>query len=260
LKIVSIILRRELRSYFATPIAYVFIIIFLFFLSLLTFQMGRLYEGLQATLAPFFLLHPWLYLILVPAVSMRFWSEERSSGSIELLLTQPITLWQAVIGKFLAGWLFVGIALLLTFPIWITINYLGSPDNGTIVASYLGSFFMAGAYLAIGSFFSAFTRSQIIAFVVTFFSCFLMVVVGFPIVTELLRDVGTWLSGLGPHWTWLGTAWGWLIEGALALSIYPHFENITKGVLDLRDVLYFALLGGFFLLASAVVLEAKKSR
>jgi ABC-2 type transport system permease protein len=244
LKIVSIILRRELRSYFATPIAYVFIIIFLFFLNLLTFQMGRIYEGLQATLAPFFSLHPWLYLILVPAVSMRFWSEERSSGSIELLLTQPITLWQAVVGKFLAGWAFVGIALVLTFPIWITINYLGSPDNGTIVASYLGSFFMAGAYLAIGSFFSALTRSQIIAFVVTFFVCFILVVAGFPLLIEPLRDLG----------------WTWLVNGALALSIYPHFENIIKGVLDLRDVLYFTLLGGFFLLGSAVVLEAKKSR
>jgi ABC-2 type transport system permease protein len=243
---VNIILRRELRGYFATPIAYVFIIIFLFFLNLLAFQLGGIYEGLQATLAPFFGFHPWLYCILVPAVSMRFWCEERNSGSIELLLTQPITLWQAVIGKFLAGWAFVGIALLLTFPIWITINYLGSPDNGTILASYIGSFFMAGAYLAIGSFFSAITRSQIIAFVVTFFTCFLMVVVGFPIVVNLLRD--------------LGPGFGWAVNAALALSIYPHFENIIKGVLDLRDVLYFTLLAIFFLLASAVVLEAKKSR
>ena len=240
---VRTILRRELRSYFATPIAYVFLIIFLLFLNLFAFQIGRIYESGQSELSAFFTFHPWLYLIFIPAVSMRFWAEERNSGSIELLLTQPVTLWQAVIAKFLAGWIFVAIALALTFPIWITINYLGSPDNGTIFASYLGSFFMAGAYLAIGSFMSALTRSQVIAFILSFLVCFLLVMAGFPLVMDWVRD-------------W---AWPWLVDGLGALSIYSHFENIIKGVLDLRDVLYFALLGAFFLLASAAVLDARKS-
>jgi ABC-2 type transport system permease protein len=240
---VRTILSRELRSYFATPIAYVFIIIFLLFLNLFAFQLGRIYENGQSDLSGFFMFHPWLYVVLVPAVSMRLWAEERNSGSIELLLTQPITLWQAVLAKFLAGWLFIAIALALTFPIWITINYLGSPDNGTIVASYLGSWLMAGAYLAIGSFMSAITRSQVIAFVLTFFVGFMLVMAGFPIVLDWVRD-------------W---AWPWLVDGLAALAIYSHFESIVKGVLDLRDVLYFALLGGFFLLASTVVLDARKS-
>jgi len=237
-------LRRELRSYFATPIAYVFVIIFLFFLNLLAFTMGRIFETGQASLGSFFAFHPWLYLILIPAISMRFWAEERNSGSIELLLTQPITLWQAVLAKFLAGWLFVGFALLLTFPIWITINYLGSPDNGVIFAAYIGSFLMAGAYLAIGSFMSALTRSQVIAFILSFLVCFLLVMAGFPLVTDWFRD-----------WAWL-----WLIDGLASLSIYSHFVAITKGVLDVRDVLYFVLLAVFFLLASTVALEAKKSQ
>jgi ABC-2 type transport system permease protein len=237
-------LRRELRSYFATPIAYVFVIIFLFFLNLLAFTMGRIFETGQASLGSFFAFHPWLYLILIPAISMRLWAEERNSGSIELLLTQPITLWQAVLAKFLAGWLFVGFALLLTFPIWITINYLGSPDNGVIFAAYIGSFLMAGAYLAIGSFMSALTRSQVIAFILSFLVCFLLVMAGFPLVTDWFRD-----------WAWL-----WLIDGLASLSIYSHFVAITKGVLDVRDVLYFVLLAVFFLLASTVALEAKKSQ
>jgi ABC-2 type transport system permease protein len=222
----------------------VFVIIFLFFLNLLAFTMGRIFETGQATLGSFFAFHPWLYLILIPAISMRFWAEERNSGSIELLLTQPVTLWQAVLAKFLAGWLFVGFALLLTFPIWITINYLGSPDNGVIFAAYIGSFLMAGAYLAIGSFMSALTRSQVIAFILSFLVCFLLVMAGFPLVTDWFRD-----------WAWL-----WLIDGLASLSIYSHFVAITKGVLDVRDVLYFVLLAVFFLLASTVALEAKKSQ
>lgn len=244
MKPVRTILRRELASYFATPLAYVFVTIFLFFLNLLAFFLGRIYEIEQSDLRPFFLLHPWLYLILVPAISMRFWPEERASGSIELLLTQPITMWQAVLGKFLAGWLFIGFALTLTLPLWFTIIWLGSPDNGVIVAAYIGSLFMAGAYLAVGSFMSVLTRSQVIAFILAFVVCFLLVMSGFPMVLDWFRD-------------W---AWPWVTEGIAALSFYTHFENITKGVLDLRDVLYFALVILFFLVASAVALDSRKSQ
>ena len=240
---VRTILRRELRSYFATPIAYVFIIIFLLFLNLFAFQIGRIYESGQSELSAFFTFHPWLYLILIPAVSMRFWAEERNSGSIELLLTQPITLWQAVIAKFLAGWLFVAFALFLTFPIWITINYLGSPDNGTIFASYLGSLFMAGAYLAIGSFMSALTRSQVIALILSVAVGLVFLLIGYPIVTE-------WASAVLPQA---------VANGLASLSFLTHYEAIAKGVIDIRDILYSAMLIGFFLLATTVALDIRKA-
>ena len=171
LKPVGIILRRELASYFATPLAYVFIVIFLVLTGLCAFYLGGLFERGQADLLPFFNFLPWLYLFLVPAVSMRLWAEERKTGSIELLLTQPITMWQAVLGKFLAAWMFIGIALALTFPIWITVNYLGNPDNGAIFAGYIGAFVMAGAFLAVGSCMSALTNNQVIAFVLAFVVC-----------------------------------------------------------------------------------------
>ena len=187
MKPVAIILRRELASYFATPLAYVFIVVFLFLAGVCTFSFGALFERGQANLESFFNFLPWLYLLLVPAVSMRLWAEERKSGSIELLLTQPVTLWQAVLGKFLAAWLFVGIALVLTFPIWITVNYLGNPDNGATFAAYIGAFVMAGAFLAVGSCMSAITKNQVIAFVVAAFVCLLFVIAGFPAVTEWSR-------------------------------------------------------------------------
>ncbi|MFM2287116.1 MAG: hypothetical protein RL684_259, partial [Pseudomonadota bacterium] len=176
------IFKRELHSYFATPVAYVFIVIFLLLSGAFTFYLGNFYERGQADLQPFFNFHPWLYLFLVPAVSMRLWAEERKSGTIELLLTLPVTMWQAVLGKFLAAWAFIGIALALTFPIWLTVNYLGSPDNGVIFASYLGSLLMAGAFLAIGSCLSASTRNQVVAFILTVVTCFLLLLAGFPLV------------------------------------------------------------------------------
>jgi ABC-2 type transport system permease protein len=245
-KPVRIILRRELASYFATPLAYVVIVIFLLMANSFAFSFGSLFEREQADLLPFFNFIPWLYLFLIPAVSMRLWAEERRSGSIELLLTQPVTLWQAVLGKFFAAWIFIAIAVALTFPIWITVNYLGNPDNGAIFAAYIGCIVMAGGFLAIGSFTSSLTKNQLIAFLVSAWMSFLLLLAGFPAVTE-------WFRGFGPGMQWL-------VDGVAALSFLTHFENIMKGVLDLRDLLYFALVIVFFLLASTVVLEARKSR
>jgi ABC-2 type transport system permease protein len=240
---VGVIMRRELASYFATPVAYVFIVIFLALSSTLTFQLGGFYDRGQADLAPFFNFHPWLYLFLIPALSMRLWAEERMSGSIELLMTQPITLWDAVLGKFFAAWLFSGIALGLTFPIWITVNYLGNPDNGAIFAAYLGSFLLAGGFLAIGSCMSALTRNQVIAFVLSVVVCFLFVVAGFPLVLD-------WFSGWAPQM---------LVDAIASFSFLTHFESIAKGVLDIRDLLFFAMLAGFFLLATAIALDLRKA-
>ena len=179
---IRIIAGRELRSYFATPLAYVFIVIFLAMMGVFTFYLGGFYERGQADLTPFFNFHPWLYLFLVPAIAMRLWAEERKSGSIELLMTLPVTMWQAVLGKFLAAWLFIAVALALTFPIWLTVNYLGDPDNGVIVAAYLGSLLMAGGFLAIGACISAANRNQVVAFIVTVVICFLFMLAGFPLV------------------------------------------------------------------------------
>lgn len=240
---IRIIFRRELASYFATPVAYVFILIFLVLSAAFTFYLGGFYERNQADLLPFFSFHPWLYLFLIPAISMRLWSEERKSGSIELLLTLPVTMWQAVVGKFLAAWAFAGIALALTFPIWITVNYLGDPDNGAIVAGYLGSFLMAGSFLAIGSCLSAVTRNQVVAFILTVVACFLLLLAGFPLVLEAA-------GALLPQF---------LVDAVASLSFLTHFQSISKGVIDLRDFIYFALMIGFWLYASAVVIDLKKA-
>ena len=240
---VSVIFRRELRSYFATPLAYVFIIIFLGLAAVFTFQVGGFLERNQADLQSFFRWHPWLYLVLIPAISMRLWAEERNSGSIELLMTFPITLWQAVVGKFLAAWCFAGIALALTFPVWITVNYLGSPDNGAIVAAYLGSFLMAGGFLAIGMCLSAATRNQVIAFITAALVGFVFLLAGFPLVLDFVRGV-------------LPQA---IVDAIASLSFFTHFDAISKGVIDLRDVVYFAALIAFWLAATALVLDMKKA-
>ena len=237
------IFKRELRSYFSTPVAYVFIVIFLLLSGAFTFYLGNFYERGQADLLPFFDFHPWLYLFLVPAVGMRLWSEERKSGTIELLMTLPITMWQAVVGKFLAAWAFIGIALVLTFPIWITVNYLGSPDNGVIFASYIGSFLMAGAFLAIGSCLSACTRNQVIAFILTAVVCFLFLLAGFPLVLNFFSA-----------WAPQG-----LVDAISGLSFMTHFTAISKGVIDVRDLIYFLLTIAFWLYASAVVIDLKKA-
>ena len=240
---VSVVFRRELRSYFATPLAYVFIVIFLVLSAVFTFQLGGLFERGQADLQSFFRWHPWLYLVLIPAISMRLWAEERNSGSIELLMTLPITLWQAVAGKFLAAWCFAGIALALTFPVWITINYLGSPDNGAIVAAYIGSFLMAGGFLAIGMCMSAATRNQVIAFITAALVGFIFLLAGFPLVLDLLRLALPQV----------------LVDAVSSLGFLTHFDAISKGVIDLRDLVYFAALIGFWLTATALVLDMKKA-
>ncbi len=240
---VATITKRELAGYFATPVAYVFILIFLLLASAFTFYLGGFYERGQADLAPFFNFHPWLYLFLIPAISMRLWAEERKSGSVELLLTQPVTLWQAVLGKFFAAWAFTALALALTFPVWITVNYLGSPDNGVILAAYIGSLLMAGAFLAIGSCMSALTRNQVVAFILAVVVCFAFLLAGFPLVLDAFR-------------AWAPQP---LIDAIASLSFLTHFESIAKGVLDARDLLYFALTMAFFLIATAIVLDVRKS-
>ena len=221
MNVIGALFRRELQSYFATPVAYVFIVIFLVLMGAFTFYLGNFYERGQADLGPFFIFHPWLYLLLVPAITMRLWAEERKTGSIELLMTLPITPWQAVLGKYLAAWAFTGVALLLTFPIWITVNYLGDPDNGAIVAAYIGSFLMAGGFLAIGACLSATTPNQVIAFVITVVVCFVFLVSGFPMVLDFFTS---WAPQI-------------LVDGIASLSFLTHFESISKGVIDLRDLI-----------------------
>jgi len=240
---ITVIATRELRSYFATPLAYVFIVIFLALMGVFTFYLGGFYERGQADLAPFFGFHPWLYLILVPAISMRLWSEERKSGSIELLMTLPVTMIEAVLGKFLAAWAFTGVALALTFPIWVTVNYLGEPDNGVIFTAYIGSLLMAGAFLAIGACISAANRNQVVAFIITIVICFIFLLSGFPLVLDFF-------SG------WVPQA---VVDAIASLSFLTHFNSLSKGVLDLRDVVYFLLVISTWLYANTIVLDMKKA-
>ncbi len=243
LKNVRTIMRRELVGYFATPVAYVFIVIFLVMSSAFTFYLGGFYEREIADLEPFFRFHPWLYLFLVPAVGMRLWAEERKYGTVELLLTLPLTIGEAVVGKFIAAWLFVGLALALTFPIWITVNVLGNPDNGVIVAAYVGSWLMAGGMLAISAALSAVTRNQVVAFILSVVVCFGFLLSGLPMVLDLFR---AWMPQV-------------LLDGVANLSFLVHFNSISRGVIDLRDLVYFALVIGFWLLANRIVLELKKA-
>lgn len=239
----SVIFKRELASYFATPLAYVFILIFLVLSGVFTFYLGGFFESGQANLAPFFNFHPWLYLFLVPAIAMRLWAEERKSGTIELLMTLPITRFDAVTGKFLAAWVFAGLALLLTFPMIITVNYLGEPDNGAIITGYIGSWLLAGAYLAIGSCMSALAKNQVIAFILSVSVCFLFIVSGFPMVLD-------GFSGWAPQW---------VIDAVASLSFLTRFDAISKGVIDIRDLLYFLTLIAAWLAATAVVIDLKKA-
>jgi ABC-2 type transport system permease protein len=235
--------RRELSGYFSTPVAWVFIVIFLVMSGVFTFYIGSFYERGIADLEPFFQFHPWLYLFLVPAIGMRLWAEERRSGTVELLLTLPLTAWQAVVGKFLAAWFFVGTALALTFPVWLTVNYLGQPDNGVIFAGYLGSWFMAGGFLAIASCMSSVTRNQVVAFILSVVVCFGFLLSGLPMVMNLF-------SGWAPQA---------LMDAIAGFSFLAHFADISKGVIDLRDLIYFGLVITLWLAANTIVLELKKA-
>jgi ABC-2 type transport system permease protein len=237
------IFRRELAAYFTTPLAYVFIVIFLVMAGVLTFFVGGFFERGQADLQPFFSFHPWLYLVLIPALSMRLWAEERKSGTIELFLTLPIRMIEAVLGKFLAAWCFAGIALALTFPFWLTVNFLGRPDNGVILASYLASWLMAGALLAIGACVSAMTKNQVIAFVVTAAFAFVATVAGTPVVLGVFQ-------GWAPEW---------LIGAVAQTSLIGHFDAITRGVVDLRDIVYFLSIMIAFLCANAILIDLEKA-
>lgn len=239
----SVVFKRELASYFATPLAYVFLVIFLVMAGVFTFYLGGFFERGQADLQPFFNFHPWLYLFLIPAIGMRLWSEERKSGTIELLMTLPISRAASVLGKFLAAWVFAGLALLLTFPMVITVNYLGDPDNGAIITGYLGSWLLAGGYLAIASCMSALTRNQVIAFILAVATCFVFVVSGFPLVLDAF-------NGWAPQS---------VLDAVSSLSFLIRFQAISQGVVDLRDLLYFLSLIAAWLAATAVVVDLKKA-
>lgn len=238
-----VIFRRELAAYFSTPLAYIFIVIFLALSGTFTFYIGGFFDRGAADLSSFFYYHPWLYLFLIPAVAMRLWAEERKTGTVELLMTLPVSTTQAVVGKFLAAWCFVGIALLLTFPIWITVNYLGNPDNGVIVASYVGSFLMSGAFLAIGACISALTKNQVIAFILAAVVCFLFLMSGLDLVLNFFQG---WLPRF-------------LVDAIAGMSFLTHFSAITKGVIDLRDIVFFGSLIGICLFMNVILVDIKKS-
>jgi ABC-2 type transport system permease protein len=233
------IVKRELGSYFASPVAYVFLVIFLLLTGFFTFSVGNFFARGEASLTSFFAWHPWLYLVLVPAIGMRVWSEERRSGTMELLLTLPVNPWEAILAKFLASWIFLALALALTFPVVITVNVLGNPDNGQILGGYVGSLFLAGAYLAITCMTSAITRNQVIAFILSVVLCLFLTLAGFnPVIDMLTR----WASPT-------------LVDAVAAFSVVTHFSNFEKGVIDLRDVLYFVSVLGFALFATSVILR-----
>ena len=249
---IKTVMKRELGGYFNSPVAYVFIVIFLLMMGIFTFMFGFFFERQQASLKDsFFFWHPWLYLFLVPAVAMRLWSEERRQGTLELLLTMPITGWQAIVGKFLASWIFLALALALTFPIVITVNWLGDPDNGAIFCGYLGSLLLAGAYLAIGCLTSAMTRNQVISFIVSLVLCFALIALGWDRVTD---GLGKFLEVVvGERFA------GTLIQVMSSSSVLPHFDGFQRGVLDLRDFLFFGSIIGFALFCTGVVLRNLRS-
>ena len=241
---IKTIAKRELGGYFGSPVAYVFLVVFLLLTGFFTFTMeGNFFQAGQASLDSFFKWHPWLYLFLVPCVGMRLWAEERRVGTIELLLTKPITAWQAIVGKFLASWLFLGLALALTFPVFITVNYLGSPDNGLIIGAYIGSFLMAGTYLAISSMTSAMTRNQVVSFILSVVICLFLVLCGFPPVTGLLTRMDK----------------PWLVDLVSSFSVMTHFEPFSKGLIDSRNVIFFVLVISFALFTNGVIIRSHRA-
>lgn len=239
----TIIFKREFSSFFATPVAYVFIAIFLIMSGIFTFMMGNFFERGQADLLPFFNFHPWLYLFLVPAIAMRTWSEERKSGSIELLMTLPLSTAQIMAGKFLAAWAVLGLCLLLTFPLWITVSYLGQPDHGIILAAYLGSWLMSGAFLAVGMCMSALTKNQVIAFILAIVMCFLLVLSGTNIVLDAFQN-------------WVSVA---VLDTIASLSFLTHYDAMAKGIISANDVVYYMLSILVWLSAGYLAIESKKA-
>lgn len=240
---IKTVAKRELYSYFGSPVAYIFMVIFLLLAGFFTFMVGHFFDVNEASLRSFFMWHPWLYLFLVPAVGMRLWSEERRLGTIELLLTMPITAWQAIVGKFIASWAFLTLSLLATFPIVFTVNYLGDPDNGVIFAGYFGSVLMAGAYLAVTCFTSALTRNQVISFIISVVLSLFLILCGYPPVTDLL----------------VSWAPSWLVEAVAGVSVMTHYDGFQKGVIDSRDLLYFLSVIAFSLFATGVVIRSHRA-
>ncbi len=240
---IAIIAKREIAGYFTTPLAYIFIVIFLALTGAFTFYVGGFFSREQASLAAFFQYHPWLYLVLIPAIAMRLWAEERKTGTIEILMTLPVSTPEAVLGKYFAAWGFIGIALALTFPMWITVNYLGDPDNGVIFAGYLGSFLMAGAFLSIGSCISALTKNQVIAFIVAATVCFLFTMSGLELVLSFFRP---WAPDV-------------VVRTVASMSFLTHFAAVMKGVIDLRDIIFFASLIAFWLFANIIIIDLRKA-
>ncbi len=235
--------KREIKGYFNAPVAYVFIIIFLVLCGFFTFNVSNFYDIGQADLRPFFVWHPWLFLFLIPAIAMRVWAEERRSGTIEVLLTLPVTVGQAVLGKFLAAWTIVILALALTFPVVITVAYLGDPDEGTIIAGYLGSVLLSGAYLAVGNFTSAMTRNQVVSFIIAVVVCLFLVMAGWPPVTSMVAQ-------------WTSPA---VTDFIRTFSVMPHVQNLQRGIIDSRDIFYFISVIIFMLFATTAVLNTRKA-
>ena len=241
---IKTIAKRELSGYFASPVAYVFIVIFLLLVGFFTFMLGFFFERGEASLRDsFFLWHPWLYLFLVPAVGMRLWSEERRQGTMELLLTMPVTSWQAIVGKFLASWIFLALALVLTFPVVITVNYLGHPDNGVIFCAYVGSFLLAGTYLAVSCITSAMTRNQVISFILSVVICLFLILAGWPPITRMIENLFD-----SPR----------LVEAVAAFSVMTHFDGFQRGVIGTRDVVFFLAMIGFSLFTTSVIIRAHR--
>ena len=243
MRIIWTIAKRELGGYFTSPVAYVFLVIFLLLTGFFTFTAGNFFERGEASLGAFFGWHPWLYLVLVPAVGMRLWAEERRSGTLELLLTLPVAPWQAILAKFLASWIFLAVGLALTFPAVLTVNVLGDPDNGIIVAGYLGSLLLAGSYLAVACMTSAMTRNQVVAFILSVVLCLFLVLAGFNPVTDLMT-----------RWASPG-----LVDTVAAFSVVTHFDTFQRGVIDLRDLAYFLSLIGFTLFATGVIIRGHRA-
>ena len=242
---IKTIAKRELSGYFASPVAYVFIVLFLLLVGFFTFMVGYFFERGEASLRDsFFVWHPWLYLFLVPAIGMRLWSEERRLGTIELLLTMPITAWQAIVGKFLASWLFLALSLALTFPIIMTVNYLGDPDNGIIFCGYVGSLLLGGSYLAVSCVTSAVTRNQVVSFILSVVICLFLILAGWPPVTRMLEVI---------------SESSWLVDAVAAFSVMTHFEGFQRGVVDTADLMFFLCLIGFSLFTTSVIIRSHRA-